>query len=104
MEQEQLAALVSVGRDLRDSYALVLVTWERKGADADALKKHNDYVQAVQAATVKTSDPVTLLRELGRWSVSSDGGVKRCHTRASCRQDATQPGPSSSARSVDPCS
>ncbi|WP_433989484.1 hypothetical protein SuNHUV7_41310 (plasmid) [Pseudoseohaeicola sp. NH-UV-7] len=73
--REQLAALVSVSRDLRDSYSLVLVTWERKGADADALKKHKDYVLAVHAATVQTLDPVTLLRALGRWSVSSDGGL-----------------------------
>ncbi len=73
--RDKLAALTRASRKLRDSYTLVLVTWERKGADAEALKKHKDYVLAVQAATVQTADPLSLLRAAGKWLVSSDGGL-----------------------------
>lgn len=73
--RSKLAALATASRDLRDSYALVLAAWERKGADPEALKKHKDYVLAVQAATVQTADPLTLFRAVGKWLVSSDGGL-----------------------------
>jgi small conductance mechanosensitive channel len=73
--RDKLAALTRASRKLRDSYALVLATWGRKGADAEALKEHKDYVLAVQAAAVQTADPLSLLRETGNWLVSSDGGL-----------------------------
>jgi small conductance mechanosensitive channel len=73
--RDKLAARTAANSDLHDSYNLVLVTWERKGADVEALKKHKDYELAVQAATVQTVDPLTLLRAAGKWLVSSDGGL-----------------------------
>ena len=73
--REKLAARAAANGDLQDLYELVLVTWERKGADADALKKHKDYMLAVRSATVQTADPLTLLRAAGKWLVSSEGGL-----------------------------
>ncbi|MEP2031279.1 MAG: mechanosensitive ion channel family protein [Paracoccaceae bacterium] len=73
--RERLSALTAANSELQNLYDLVLVNWERKGANPDALKKHRDYVLAVQAAKVQTADPLTLLRAVGKWLVSSDGGL-----------------------------
>lgn len=73
--RDELAARTAENRELRDLYEMVLKTWQQKGADPEALKKHQDYMLAVQAATVQTADPLTLLRAAGKWLVSSDGGL-----------------------------
>lgn len=61
--------------ELNEKYSVVLTAWENKGAVAEDLAKLRHYQTAVTTDTVRTTDPVTLLKGVGAWLISKDGGL-----------------------------
>jgi small conductance mechanosensitive channel len=73
--REELGDLALLQKDLTAKFQSVLASWERKGADPDALAAHRTYLAAVNADTVRTTDPLTLAREALEWLISPEGGL-----------------------------
>lgn len=73
--REQLASLTKESHGLIPRYQLVLENWGRKGAEAEDTQAHRNFLFAVQAESVRTSDARSLARFVIAWLVSVEGGL-----------------------------
>ena len=73
--RSQLASLSDSGSALLNNYRLVLEAWTLKGAKAEDLQPHTDYILALKAGALKTTDFQTLFQNAWAWLFSWDGGV-----------------------------
>lgn len=73
--REQLAGMTKAHRELIPLYELVLENWDRKGAVAEDTQAHRDFLAAVQADSVRTTDIRTLTRFATAWLFSFEGGL-----------------------------
>ncbi|MGI9368819.1 MAG: mechanosensitive ion channel family protein, partial [Ruegeria sp.] len=71
----QLSSMNEAGTSLLDKYSSVLEAWALKGAAAEDLKPHTDYVLALKAGVLKTTDLQTLFQSVLEWMFSRDGGI-----------------------------
>ena len=72
----KLPAIIDERRALARKYRQVLAAWKEKGADAEKFKEHQAYLRATAKGTFLTTDPLTLIRQFGRWMVAADGGAR----------------------------
>ncbi|WP_425085302.1 mechanosensitive ion channel family protein [Ruegeria profundi] len=73
--RSQLSSLSESGSDFLNNYRLVLEAWTLKGAKAEELEPHTDYILALKAGALKTTDIQTLFQNAWAWLFSWDGGV-----------------------------
>ncbi len=73
--RSQLSSLSESGSDFLNNYRLVLEAWTLKGAKAEELEPHTDYIVALKAGALKTTDLQTLFQNAWTWLFSWDGGV-----------------------------
>ncbi len=73
--RSQLSSLNASGSDFLNNYRLVLEAWTLKGAKAEDLEPHTDYILALKAGALKTTDLQTLFQNAWTWLFSWDGGV-----------------------------
>ncbi len=73
--RSQLSSLSESGSDFLNNYRLVLEAWTLKGAKAEKLEPHTDYILALKAGALKTTDLQTLFQNAWTWLFSWDGGV-----------------------------
>ena len=73
--RSQLSSLSESGSDFLNNYRLVLEAWTLKGAKAEDLEPHTDYILALKAGALKTTDLQTLFQNAWTWLFSWDGGV-----------------------------
>ncbi len=73
--RSQLSSLSASGSDFLNNYRLVLEAWTLKGAKAEDLEPHTDYILALKAGALKTTDLQTLFQNAWTWLFSWDGGV-----------------------------
>jgi small conductance mechanosensitive channel len=73
--RSQLSSLSESGSDFLNNYRLVLEAWTLKGAKAEELEPHTDYILALKAGALKTTDLQTLFQNAWTWLFSWDGGV-----------------------------
>ncbi|WP_170352122.1 mechanosensitive ion channel family protein [Ruegeria atlantica] len=73
--RSQLASLSDSGSALLNNYRLVLEAWTLKGAKAEDLQPHSDYILALKAGALKTTDFQTLIQNAWAWLFSWEGGV-----------------------------
>ncbi len=73
--RSQLSSLSASGSDFLNNYRLVLEAWTLKGAKAEELEPHTDYILALKAGALKTTDLQTLFQNAWAWLFSWDGGV-----------------------------
>ncbi len=73
--RSQLASLNDSGSALLNNYRLVLEAWTLKGAKAEDLQPHTDYILALKAGALKTTDFQTLFQNAWAWLFSWEGGV-----------------------------
>ncbi len=73
--RSELENAVEAQRFIRDGYAAVLTAWEAKGAASEDLQPHLDYLRALSAASLRTTDAKTLLSLAADWATSWDGGL-----------------------------
>ena len=73
--RSQLASLSDSGSALLNNYRLVLEAWTLKGAKAEDLQPHTDYILALKAGALKTTDFQTLFQNAWAWLFSWEGGV-----------------------------
>ena len=73
--RSQLASLSDSGSALLNNYRLVLEAWTLKGAKAEDLQPHSDYILALKAGALKTTDFQTLFQNAWAWLFSWEGGV-----------------------------
>jgi len=73
--REQLAGMTEAHRELIPLYELVLENWDRKGAVAEDSQAHRNFLSAVQADSVRTTDIRTLMRFVTAWVFSVEGGL-----------------------------
>jgi small-conductance mechanosensitive channel len=73
--RERLASVTATHRGLIPLYELVLENWDRKGAAPEDTQAHRDFVSAIQADAVRTTDPRTLVRFVTTWLFSIEGGL-----------------------------
>ncbi len=71
----QLSALNEAGVAILDNYNTVLEAWALKGASPEDLKPHTDYILALRAGVLKTTDLQTLFQGIWDWLFSREGGV-----------------------------
>jgi len=71
----QLARLTEANRRLIPLYELVLDNWDRKGVEAEDTLVHRNFIAAVQADSVRTTDIRTLVRFVTAWLFSIEGGL-----------------------------
>ncbi len=71
----QLSALNEAGVAILDNYNTVLEAWALKGASPEDLKPHTDYVLALRAGVLQTTDLQTLFQGMWDWLFSREGGV-----------------------------
>ncbi len=71
----QLSALNEAGVAILDNYNTVLEAWALKGASPEDLKPHTDYVLALRAGVLQTTDLQTLFQGIWDWIFSREGGV-----------------------------
>ncbi len=71
----QLSALNEAGVAILDNYNTVLEAWALKGASPEDLKPHTDYVLALRAGVLQTTDLQTLFQGIWGWLFSREGGV-----------------------------
>ncbi|NOD95544.1 mechanosensitive ion channel [Ruegeria sp. HKCCD4884] len=73
--RSQLSSLNDSGSDILNNYRLVLEAWTLKGAKAEDLEPHTDYILALKTGALKTTDIQTLFQNAWAWLFSWDGGV-----------------------------
>jgi small conductance mechanosensitive channel len=73
--REKLARLTATHHGLVPLYELVLENWDRKGAEPEDTQAHRNFIAAVQADAVRTTDVRTLVRFLTAWLFSIEGGL-----------------------------
>ncbi len=73
--RSQLSSLSESGSDFLNNYRLVLEAWTLKGAKTEELEPHTDYILALKAGALKTTDIQTLFQNAWAWLFSWDGGV-----------------------------
>ena len=56
-------------------YSSVLQAWTRKGASAEETKPYRDYLSALTAEKIHTTDSWTLIEDGVHWSFSKNGGL-----------------------------
>jgi small conductance mechanosensitive channel len=54
----------------------LLLSWESKGGNAEAIAGHRKFVSALRADELKATDKGTLLTSANEWLVSKDGGIR----------------------------
>jgi small conductance mechanosensitive channel len=74
--QSDLAALTESRRAVFKNFDQLLVSWESKGGNADAIAGHRKFVSALRADELKATDKGTLLTSANEWLVSKDGGIR----------------------------
>ncbi|MCG6560642.1 MULTISPECIES: mechanosensitive ion channel family protein [Ruegeria] len=74
--QEQRGALLDAQRSLELKYRDALAEWREKGADAAALRPHELYLKSALKSTLRSFNPLELIRSLERWLFSPDGGIQ----------------------------
>lgn len=74
--QKRLEQLVAERRDLFDRLALVLDAWADKGGDADAIAEYQQYMAAIIAEGIKTTNTATIMALALKWLTAPDGGIK----------------------------
>lgn len=74
--QDELAALTESRRAVFKNFDQLLVSWESKGGNADAIAGHRKFVSALRADELKATDKGTLLTSANEWLVSKDGGIR----------------------------
>ena len=73
--RSQLSSLNDTGSEILDNYRVVLEAWTLKGAKAEDLTPHTDYILALKAGALKTTDLQTLFQNAWAWLISWDGGI-----------------------------
>ena len=73
--RSQLSSLNDTGSEILDNYRVVLEAWALKGAKAEDLTPHSDYILALKAGALKTTDLQTLFQNAWAWLISWDGGI-----------------------------
>ena len=68
--REQLASMTKAHRGLIPLYELVLENLDRKGAVSEVTQTHRNFLSAVQADSVRTTDIRTLMRFVTAWLFS----------------------------------
>ena len=71
----QLGAVTEAHSELIPLYELVLENWDRKGAAPEDTQAHRNFITAVQADAVRTTDVRTLVRLVSAWLISIEGGL-----------------------------
>ncbi|PSL19336.1 mechanosensitive ion channel family protein [Shimia abyssi] len=73
--RNQIAQNAERGVAIRDNYQAVLRAWAAKGGVAEDIAKHQDYINALSVAALKSSDTQTLVSIAMDWVFSRDGGL-----------------------------
>jgi small conductance mechanosensitive channel len=73
--QERLQRLIAERGDLFDRLTLVLDDWAAKGGDADSIAEYRQYMSAIFAEGVKTTNAATVASLALKWLTSPDGGI-----------------------------
>ncbi|AXT27509.1 mechanosensitive ion channel family protein [Ruegeria sp. AD91A] len=73
--RSQLASQSESGSVLLNNYRIVLEAWTLKGANAEDLQPHTNYILALKAGALKTTDFQTLFQNAWAWLFSWEGGV-----------------------------
>jgi len=73
--QAQVTRLCTERGELFDRLGTVLNAWESKGGDADAIAEYRQYMSAVTAEGIKTTDASTMLSVARNWITSPEGGI-----------------------------
>lgn len=73
--RDQLITLTEEQTVLQKKYESVLVAWQAKGATAEELQPHYDYIRGIKASALQANDPIALVKSAGSWLTSSDGGL-----------------------------
>lgn len=73
--QDQRGPLLDTQRSLELKYRDILAEWREKGADTAALKPHELYLKSALKSTLRSFNPLEIIRSLERWLFSPDGGI-----------------------------
>ena len=73
--QQEIGRLSGERAALFERLGLVLAAWESKGGDAAAITEYRQYMSAVTAEGIKSTDASTMLAIAGKWLTSPEGGV-----------------------------
>lgn len=74
--QGELAALTESRRAVFKNFDQLLLSWESKGGNSEAIAGHRKFVSALRADELKATDRGTLLTAASEWLVAKDGGVR----------------------------
>lgn len=73
--RDELIKLTEEQAVLQTKYESVLEAWQSKGGTPEELQPHYDYLRGIKASALQANDPIALIKSVGSWLTSSDGGL-----------------------------